>query len=129
VAALSKDRQVSTEKGWGSGNLALKVNGKIFAMLVKGKLVAKLPKARVDELVSTGAGDRFGPRGDDRLMKEWLVVGIGRGNWIALAAEAHGFVKDERRAHKGEQDHENRHHYTGRKHRAGPRQLVSNSGT
>ena len=92
VAAFSGDRQVSTEQGWGSGNVVLKVNDKIFAMLVKGKLVAKLPKARVDELVSSGAGDRFDPRGDGRLMKEWVVVGIGKANWIALAKEAHGFV-------------------------------------
>jgi hypothetical protein len=93
VAAFSKNRQVSTEKGWGSGNLVLKVNGKIFAMPVKGQLVAKLPKARVDELVSNGAGDRFDPRGDGRVMKEWVVVGVGKANWIGLATEAHGFVK------------------------------------
>lgn len=37
-----------------SSSSVLNVNGKIFAMLVKGKFVAKLPKARVDELVGGG---------------------------------------------------------------------------
>ena len=93
VAAFSKDRQVRCEKGWGAGNVVLKVKGKIFAMLVKGKLVAKLPKAKVDELVSQRAGQRFDPRGDGRVMKEWVVVRIGKEDWIALAREAHDFVK------------------------------------
>ncbi len=69
----------------------LTVRGKIFAMLVKGNLVAKLPKARVDELVSRGVGANFNP-GHGRLMKEWVVVGPGRARWVALATEAYQFV-------------------------------------
>jgi hypothetical protein len=47
----------------------LSVNGKIFAMLVKGKLVVKLPKQGVDELVAARAGTYFDP-GHGRLMKQ-----------------------------------------------------------
>jgi hypothetical protein len=93
VAAFSKDRQVRCEKGWGAGNLVLKVKGKIFAMQHKGKLVVKLPKAKVDELLSQGAGRRFDPRGDGRVMKEWVVVGLAKEKWIALAKEAQQFVR------------------------------------
>ncbi len=91
VDAFAEDRQVTCGKMMGS--LGLKVNGRIFAMLVRGDLVAKLPKERVDELVSKGRGDRFDPRRDGRLMKEWVVVGVRRANWVGLAKEAHRFVK------------------------------------
>src|SRR5260221_12598477 len=47
---------------------------KIFAMLVKGKLVVKLPKPRVDALDAPGVGERFDPRDDGGLIKEWLSV-------------------------------------------------------
>src|SRR5215467_12480763 len=56
------------------GSSALKVKNKIFAMLVEGKLVVKLPKQRVDALVVSGAGERFDPRHDGRLMKEWVTI-------------------------------------------------------
>src|SRR5260370_8276464 len=58
----------------GLGALALKVQNKIFAMLVEGKLVVKLPKHRVEALIASGAGERFDPRHDGRLMKEWITV-------------------------------------------------------
>jgi hypothetical protein len=51
---------------------ALKVNGKIFAMFPRGRFVVKLPKSRVDELVESGNGRRFGP--GTRIMKEWVSV-------------------------------------------------------
>jgi hypothetical protein len=70
----------------------LKVNGKIFAMFGRGKFVAKLPKHRVDELVSAGMGERFDP-GHGRLMKEWIAMGSGTENWLELAKEAYNFVK------------------------------------
>jgi len=70
----------------------LKVNGKIFAMLGQGKVVAKLPKERVDELVAGGEGEPFDP-GHGRLMREWVTVELGRENWVELAEEAYEFVK------------------------------------
>jgi hypothetical protein len=93
VEAFVTDRSVNREsrKGFGSG--ALKVNGKIFAMMSsKGKFVVKLPKNRVDTLVSNGKGERFDP-GHGRIMKEWVVVGTREANWIELAKEAHQCVK------------------------------------
>jgi hypothetical protein len=49
------------------------VNGRIFAMLTRGRLVAKLPRARMDTLVGAGCGERVDAnRG--RPMKEWLTV-------------------------------------------------------
>jgi hypothetical protein len=74
------------------GSNGLKVNGKIFAMLVRGALVVKLPKARVDALVGSGAGVHF-DRGQGQLMKEWLSVSGAEGTWLALAREAHAFVR------------------------------------
>jgi hypothetical protein len=92
VAAFAGDRQVKCGRMF-SSNSVLNVNGKIFAMLTKGNLVVKLPKDRVDEMVSRGHGTHFDP-GHGRLMKEWVVVGPGKLNWIDLAREAHRFVKE-----------------------------------
>jgi hypothetical protein len=93
VAAFAKNRAVSLEKGWGSGNVVLKVNKKIFAMTIKNDLVAKLPKERVAELVDEGAGKPFDPRKDGRVMKEWIVVPPKAADWVGLAREAFAFVK------------------------------------
>ena len=49
----------SGKKGFGSS--ALKINNKTFAMFVKGKLVVKLPRQRVDALMASGEGHRFDP--------------------------------------------------------------------
>lgn len=73
----------------------LKVNGKIFAMYGCQKFVAKLPKSRVDELVSNGIGERFNP-GHGRLMKEWIAIPEHSSRWIELAREAYAFVKQGR---------------------------------
>jgi hypothetical protein len=87
--AFTQDADVSFGRLFASDGL--KVNGKIFAMLVRGSLVLKLPKARVDALVAAKQGDRFDP-GHGRLMKEWVVIEPGGGDWLALAKEARRFV-------------------------------------
>lgn len=75
------------------GSSALKVHNKIFAMLVRGKLVLKLPKARVDALVVSGDGEYYDPRHDGRLMKEWIVMETAsEQEWLSLAREAMAFV-------------------------------------
>lgn len=80
----------------GFGSSALKVDGKIFAMLVRGTFVVKLPRPRVDALVAAGDGERF-DRGDGRLMKEWLAVEATAGEgWLALASEAMAYVRSRR---------------------------------
>jgi TfoX/Sxy family transcriptional regulator of competence genes len=75
------------------GSAGLKVNGRIFAMLVRGNLVVKLPRQRVDALVESGEGERFDPRRNGRVMREWLVLdGAARSDWSELAGEAYDFV-------------------------------------
>jgi hypothetical protein len=71
AAAFPGDRNVAQKRMFSSSDV-LTVKGKIFAMLTRGKFVAKLPKERVDELVVNGAGERFNP-GHGRLMKEWVA--------------------------------------------------------
>ena len=74
------------------GSTSLKTSGKIFAMLVNGRLVVKLDRRRVDELVAAGSGERFDP-GHGRLMKEWLSVESDSDDaWRSLATEAETFV-------------------------------------
>ena len=75
------------------GATELKVKGKIFAMLNQGRLVVKIPRARVDALIAAGQGERFDPRRDGRLMKEWIVIEpASREEWLPLAREAMEFV-------------------------------------
>jgi hypothetical protein len=74
------------------GAPGLKVRGKVFACLVRGQLVVKLPRTRVDALVAAGDAERFEP-GMGRRMKEWAAVPPrGDGAWLDLAAEARDFV-------------------------------------
>ena len=91
VAAFADDPHVSRGKMFGSSSV-LSVNGKIFAMLVKGRFVAKLPREKVDELVSGGGGEYFDP-GHGRLMKQWIAFDAGTAAWVELAREAYRFVK------------------------------------
>jgi TfoX/Sxy family transcriptional regulator of competence genes len=84
-----------SKKGFGSSGL--RINNKIFAMLVKDKLVVKLPKSRVDALIASGKGERFDPRHDGRLMKEWVSVApASEEEWLDLAREAMEFVASQR---------------------------------
>ena len=74
------------------GSTSLKTDGKIFAMLVKDRLVVKLPAARVVELAGEGVGEPFDP-GHGRIQKEWLsVAGAEPDQWRSLATESEAFV-------------------------------------
>ena len=75
-----------------SSRSVLSVDGRFFAMLSRGNFVAKLPKEQVDALVRAGAGTYFDP-GHGRRMKEWVAVGPGRADWIALARDAYRHVR------------------------------------
>ena len=94
VNAFVEDKQVTRDEGKGFGSGALKVNGKIFAMMTsQHKFVVKLPKERVDELVRANLGENFASR-PSRLMKEWLVVFPTNNHlWVELAREAHHYVR------------------------------------
>jgi hypothetical protein len=74
--------------GGGFGRSALRFQNKIFAMLVRGRLVLKLPAARVDALVASGDGIRFDAN-KGTPMKEWLSLEPESGlPWLPLAREA-----------------------------------------
>jgi hypothetical protein len=74
------------------GSSGLRIQNKIFAMLVKGKLVVKLPRPRVDALITSGEGERFDP-GHGRPMKEWVAVEpTSEEGWLDLSREAMEFV-------------------------------------
>jgi hypothetical protein len=80
-------------EGKGFGSSGLKVQNKIFAMLVDSKLVIKLSKPRVDALIASGDGEHFDPRHNGRLMKEWVVVKpTAKEEWLDLSREAMEFV-------------------------------------
>jgi hypothetical protein len=81
----------------GFGASALTIDGRIFAMMPRDRLVVKLPRARVDALVADGWGVPFDAnRG--RPMKEWLVIDPAHENdWLSLAEEARAFVGTGRR--------------------------------
>jgi len=96
VAAVAGKGGVTRESRQGFGSGALKVKGKIFAMMTPGaEFVVKIPKARVDELVNQGVGERFEP-GPGRVMKEWLALDGYSDRWTELANEAYQFVKGQR---------------------------------
>lgn len=88
------DSKVSRSKMFGSPGL--KIRGKVFAFLMKGQLILKLPKERVDELVAAKAGDHFGHMfapDDWRPMKEWVdLKQDSKKEWLTFAKEARDFV-------------------------------------
>lgn len=83
---------VTPPGGTGFGRSALRVHNKIFAMLVRDRLVVKLPARRVDALVAAGEGDRFDAN-KGTPMKEWFNLDPASGlDWPPLAREAMDFV-------------------------------------
>jgi hypothetical protein len=93
LAGRSGVTHISEGKGFGSSG-QLKVQGRIFAMLVRGALVLKLPRARVDELVDSGVGIRF-DAGKGKPMREWFVLSsTSTRRWLPLAEEALDFVQE-----------------------------------
>ncbi len=81
---------VTTAKMFGGS--ALKVSNKVFACLYKGKLVLKLPRARVDDLVASAGAVHF-DSGTGRPAKEWVAIDPSRRKeWLGLANDAKKFV-------------------------------------
>ena len=78
------------------GSSALRVNGRIFAMVSHGRLVLKLPTCRVAQLIASGAGGTY-DAGKGRPMKEWVSLDPAlQDNWLGLATEALQFVGSSR---------------------------------
>jgi hypothetical protein len=82
--------------GSGFGRSALRFQGRIFAMLVRGRLVLKLPASRVEALVAAGAGDHFDAN-KGTPMREWLSLDPGAAEpWLPLAMDALEFARARR---------------------------------
>jgi uncharacterized protein YndB with AHSA1/START domain len=84
------------EAGVGKGRAlhapSLKIDGRIFAMLVHDRLVVKLPAERCSELIGDGAAEPF--ISGRRKMREWVAVpSADTSLWVALAEEALRFVR------------------------------------
>ena len=92
--SFNSDPKISQSKMFGSPGL--KINGKVFAFLMKGKLILKLPKGQVDELVLANEGKPFGHMfapNNWRPMKEWVeVLSDDEKVWLKLAKKARDFV-------------------------------------
>ena len=89
----ASDRRVSSGTGFGS-SAGLRVDGRIFAMLVRDELVVKLPARRVADLLSRNEGRRF-EAGKGRPMREWICVAQDQAEqWPRLIDEAFEFVGD-----------------------------------
>ena len=81
------------EGGSGFGRGALRYRRKIFAMFVRGQLVLKLPRPRVDDLVAAGHGIRFDAN-KGTPMKEWFSLDPESAlEWPPLALEALDYAR------------------------------------
>lgn len=85
-------REPGVAEGRAFHSPSLTVGGKIFAMLVRGELVVKLPAGRVQELVASGEGAPF-DAGKGTPMREWVRLRPADDEaCTAYAREAHAFV-------------------------------------
>ncbi|SRR5260370_42490150 len=74
------------------GSPGLKVGGKVFSMLVKGRLVVKLPRQRVEAIIASGSGEYFDP-GHGWPSKEWVAIHPNdESHWLNVSEEAMNFV-------------------------------------
>ncbi len=93
---VEADGVTPPERDSGFGRSALRYRRKIFAMFVRGQLVLKLPRQRVDELVADGHGARFDAN-KGTPMKEWFSLDPESAlPWPPLAREALDFARSPR---------------------------------
>jgi hypothetical protein len=81
------------DEGTGFGkNPGLRVNGKIFAMIVRGDLVVKLPADTCAQLVEQGRSTYFVV--GKKEMREWVNAGsVPADDWPGLVTQALEFVR------------------------------------
>ena|ERR1022692_3174502 len=92
---VGQDGVTPPQGGGGFGRSAIRFNGKIFAMFVRGQLVLKLPEERIDELIAAGHGARFDAN-KGTPMREWLSISPGSEEpWLPLAQEALSFARSQ----------------------------------
>ena len=70
---------------------AIKINGAVFVMLMRGQLAVKLPAARVRDLVDRGLGDPVST-GSRTPMREWVALTGSEDDVRPVIAEAEAFV-------------------------------------
>jgi hypothetical protein len=93
---LGTDGVTPPRGGGGFGRSAVRFQDKIFVMLVRGRLVLKLPAARVDDLIAAGDGVRFDAN-KGTPMREWLSLDPESGlPWLPLAREALDYARSAR---------------------------------
>ena len=91
VETLMRSEGVSKADVFGSAG-QVRVNNRIFAMLVNGNLVVKLPETRREALVAAGDGVHFDP-GHGRPMSGWVALTPGsKEDWMEVSHEAMAFV-------------------------------------
>jgi hypothetical protein len=99
LGAFAEDKDVTVGRVLSANGL--KVGGKLFAGISKGRLLIKLPAEEVASLVASKLGASFAT-GGDRVMKEWVTIGVERRDaWIELARRAKRFVAGENAAMPG----------------------------
>ena len=80
----------SARRGFGSS--ALQVNGRIFAMLSRDRLVVRLPRERVAALLGSGDALPY-DAGKGAPLKGWVMLeDRSDGRWSPLAREALAYV-------------------------------------
>lgn len=73
----------------GFGSATLRVNGKIFAMLVRGRLVVKIPAEIAAQLKESNDGQPFMARKSGPQLREWLMIKpSSKIDWIEVASIA-----------------------------------------
>ena len=88
-----EDELLDTAKDLLHGRLQVTERGGFVATVERssGDLVAKLPRARVAELIDSGIGAPFAPAG--RVFREWVAVSADHiDRWEALVTESIDFV-------------------------------------
>jgi hypothetical protein len=90
VEGLLSDPAVSEAQMMGMPSL--KLGTKMFGGLFDGRLVVKIGRERVEQLIAAGRAEPFDPSGRGRPMRDWAVVGAPAADWLELAGEAKAFA-------------------------------------